>query len=220
MRARPQMGHCRCPRTSYSTNARDSPTSKHTGPRPTETTTGPPASVTREIVLKETIPVYPIAVRHSQTIMVVTREQALEKELRDITRALEKEKEAHTTTIQELGRTRLILQEVKRTSRAERADLELITLKCALLQQDAEGKAGKGAVHTDDKNLRGMLPDAPVHPPAKYGARSIPPPSAFDHSLPPHSGPDNHHGERSDRLGDDVAAGSTRGTKRTVDEMK
>jgi len=213
------MGHCRCPRTSYSTNARDSPTSKHTSPRPTETTTGPPASATRESVLKQ-YSCIPDRRPPLQPIMVVTREQALEKELRDITRALEKEKEAHTTTIQELGRTRSILQEVKRTSRAERADLELMTLKCALLQQNAEGNAENGVVHTDDKNLRGMLPDAPVHPPAKYGARSIPPPSDFDRSLPPHSGPDNHHGERSDRLGDDMAARSTRGTKRTVDEMK
>lgn len=152
--------------------------------------------------------------------MVATREQSLEKELRDSNRELEKEKEAHTATIQELGRTRLILQDVKRMHKAERSDLKLMTLKCTFMEQDAGSNEESGAVHTDDKDLRGMLPDTPVHPPEKYGSRSVPPPRAFNRSLPTHSGSDNHLDERSERLGDNSIASTTRGTKRTVDEMK
>jgi hypothetical protein len=153
--------------------------------------------------------------------MVVSRIEALEKELRDLKKAYDKEEEAHNAAIQKFIDLRIQNGDLKRKQKLAEGDTQLLVLKCKLWEEDYGKTDGEmGAVHTDYEALQALLPDAPVHRLVANSARSTSHPKGPDNS--PSTGPeldgyvDHHtHGHLENNISD-----FTRGTKRNFDEIE
>ncbi|KAI4704497.1 hypothetical protein J4E81_001563 [Alternaria sp. BMP 2799] len=147
------------------------------------------------------------------------RIQALVEELRETIKAFNREKEAHSATFQEVINLRKHLKESDRKRKVLEGDVELLVLKCKLLEGDGEDKDGGSsdgdmtAVHTDDKTLKSDLPDAPIHHPGMYKAFSASNSEGLNASSSA-----NYLDHTTHALSEDNVAGSTHGTKRSFDE--
>ncbi|KAI4615714.1 hypothetical protein J4E80_006130 [Alternaria sp. BMP 0032] len=144
--------------------------------------------------------------------MVASRADALEKELYE-------EKVAHTATKQEVIDLRKHLTDSEQKRRVLEGDNQLLVLKCKFLEGDGEDKdvgssdGDMGAAVTEDEALKAALPDAPIHHPEIYKARST------SHSEGQNSmSSANYLNHITNGLSEDDVAASTHGTKRTFDE--
>jgi len=151
--------------------------------------------------------------------MVTSRADALEKELYE-------EKVAHTATKQEVIDLRKHLTDSEQKRKVLEGDMQLLILKCKFLEGDGGDKdcgdkdggsndGNMGAVDTEDKALKAALPDAPIHHPEIYNARST---SYMEGQNSLSSA--NYFVHITNDLSEDNVAASTHGTKRTFDETK
>ena len=152
--------------------------------------------------------------------MVANRAEALAEELHESKQAHKKDKEALTASKLEVINLRKQLRMSEHRQKVAEGDLQLLVLKCKFREGDGECFEGVEAVHTDDKALKAILPDAPVHPPEMYKARSDRNSKIQNTAPSVNTEPGRHLNHLVPDLEDEDTADSSHGTKRKFDEAK